>query len=121
MSTPRQSRKYKAGDIIFTEGEAGADAFVIMEGDIRLSKSIDGKIKDIDHVQKNGIFGEMALFDVQIRIVTATALTDVECLILDESFLRAELEKSSPIIKALLRVMAKNFRKELENNNVRKV
>ena len=57
------TRSYKAGEIIFREGDPATELFIIKEGRVdilsgnRLLDSIDG----------NGIFGEMALIDAAPR------------------------------------------------------
>jgi CRP/FNR family transcriptional regulator, cyclic AMP receptor protein len=68
------AREFKAGDVIFNEGDAGAEFFVIQSGkvDIRLGNRQLGTLGDHD------IFGEMALIDTAPRSATAVAATDVK-------------------------------------------
>jgi CRP-like cAMP-binding protein len=64
----------KAGEIIFKEGDPGAEFFVIQSGkvDIQLGNRLLGTLGDHD------IFGEMALIDPAPRSATAVAKTDVK-------------------------------------------
>jgi CRP/FNR family cyclic AMP-dependent transcriptional regulator len=66
-------REFKAGEVIFREGDAASEFFVIQSGkvDIRLGNRLLGTVSDHD------IFGEMALIDAAPRSATAVAATDV--------------------------------------------
>ncbi|HEY3794472.1 MAG TPA: cyclic nucleotide-binding domain-containing protein [Bradyrhizobium sp.] len=56
-------REFKAGEVIFKEGDAAAEFFVIQRGnvEIRLGNRLLGTLSDHD------IFGEMALIDAAPR------------------------------------------------------
>src|ERR1700735_1221568 len=68
------AREFKAGEIIFKEGDPGAEFFVIQSGkvDIQLGNRLLGTLGDHD------IFGEMVLIDPAPRSATAVAKTDVK-------------------------------------------
>ncbi len=67
-------REFKAGEVIFKEGDAATEFFVIQRGkvEIRLGNRLLGTLSDHD------IFGEMALIDTAPRSATAIAATDVK-------------------------------------------
>jgi len=62
-------RQFKAGDVIFTEGDPAAELF----GNRVLEK-----------LGRYGIFGEMALIDAAPRSATAVAATDVKLVAVGE-------------------------------------
>jgi CRP-like cAMP-binding protein len=66
-------RSLKAGETIFSEGEAGKELYVIKSGrvEIRLGNRL------LEELDDNGIFGEMGLIDDEPRSATALAATDV--------------------------------------------
>jgi signal transduction histidine kinase len=66
-------REFRAGDIIFKQGEIGRELFVIERGDVEL------RIGDhvLDTLSSQNIFGEMALIDSAPRSATAVAITNV--------------------------------------------
>jgi len=72
-------RAYKAGEVIFREGDVGAEMFVVRNGsvDIRLGE------KTVATLAQDEIFGEMALVDKQPRSATAVAATDCELVPID--------------------------------------
>jgi CRP/FNR family transcriptional regulator, cyclic AMP receptor protein len=67
------TRDYKAGDIIFREGDSGTEFYVIQTGRVRV---LSGN-KLLETLGGNEIFGEMALIDASPRSATVVAETDV--------------------------------------------
>ena len=67
------SRDVKAGATIFTEGEEGTTAYVLLAGTVKLS--VMGR--QLEKLSRGGVFGEMALIDGSPRSASATAITDV--------------------------------------------
>jgi CRP-like cAMP-binding protein len=66
------ARSYKAGEIIFREGDPAEELFVVKSGavEIRLGNRL------LDTLPERSIFGEMALIDRGARSATAVAATD---------------------------------------------
>jgi len=65
-------KSYKAGDVIFNEGDPAEELFVVKTGsvEIRLGNRL------LDTLPERSIFGEMALIDHGPRSATAVAVTD---------------------------------------------
>jgi len=65
-------REFKAGDVIFTQGDTGEELFIIKSGkvEIRIGNHL------LDTLSPGNIFGEMALIDSAPRNATAVAITD---------------------------------------------
>lgn len=80
---------YRAGTDIIKDGDKGNSMFVLLEGDVSISKNLTMLPGDIDRkdkvllklsAQHFAVFGEMALFEkISERTATVTALT--ECLV----------------------------------------
>lgn len=62
----------KKGDIVLKEGEETDDAYIILEGEIEVTK----KGKHLATLGENSIFGEVALVDKRPRTATCTAKTN---------------------------------------------
>ena len=62
----------KKGDIILREGEETDDAYIILEGQVEVTK----KAKHLATLGENSIFGEVALVDKRPRTATCTAYTN---------------------------------------------
>ena len=74
------TRSYKAGEIIFREGDPATELFIIKEGRVEI---LSGN-RLLDSIDGNGIFGEMALIDAAPRSASAVAASDVTVVPISE-------------------------------------
>jgi CRP/FNR family transcriptional regulator, cyclic AMP receptor protein len=75
------SRRIHRGDVLFGEGEAANELFVVISGRIAMvNRSPDGRESVIALMETGDLFGEMPLFDGQGRSAEARALTTAEVL-----------------------------------------
>ena len=59
-----REEKFVSGEYIFREGESGNRLYLIVEGDVRISRDVPGSGEEALAVLKPGaLFGEMAVFD----------------------------------------------------------
>jgi CRP/FNR family transcriptional regulator, cyclic AMP receptor protein len=59
-----KEEKYNSGEYIFREGEHGNRFYLIVEGEVRISRDVPGSGEEALAVLKPGaLFGEMAVFD----------------------------------------------------------
>lgn len=69
-----RQRTYPAGAHIFREGDAGAEMFVLIEGRVRISKSVAGIGEEaLAILEKGSYFGEMAVIEDDPRSADAIA------------------------------------------------
>ena len=74
LSSLSKERKYAPGQVIFREGEAGHEMYVVLEGRVMISKYIPGAGEEaLAFVERGGYFGEMALIDNAPRSADAKA------------------------------------------------
>jgi CRP/FNR family cyclic AMP-dependent transcriptional regulator len=99
-------RQYKAGEVIFKEGDAASEFFVIQSGkvDIRLGNRLLGTLSDHD------IFGEMALIDATPRSATAVAATDVKIVPVGEKQFLFLVSRTPHFALNVMRVLARRLR-----------
>ena len=82
---------------LFTEGSAGALAYVVQDG--RVAVSIQGKV--VERVGAGGVFGEMALVDQSVRAASAVAESDVTLIAINRTVF-VNLVKANPEFGAAL-------------------
>ena len=76
-----REQKFQSGEYIFREGEAGNRLFLIVEGEVRISRVVPGSGEEALAVLKPGaLFGEMAVFDRSERSTDAIANNDVRAI-----------------------------------------
>ena len=100
------ARDYKAGDVIFREGDAANELFIIQSGEveIRLGNRV------LETLPQFSIFGEMALIDAAPRSATAVAASDVKLVPVGEKQLLFLISNTPHFALNVMRVMARRLR-----------
>ena len=108
------SRGYPAGQVIFREGEPGDGLFIVVSGDVRISKHTATGEEALAILEANAFFGEMALIDYLPRAADAIANADAEVFFIPLSELRALLEAhpqmAGKVLFALCEVLTQRLR-----------
>ena len=59
-----REEKFVSGEYIFREGESGTRLYLIVEGEVRISRDVPGSGEEaLAVLQPGALFGEMAVFD----------------------------------------------------------
>ncbi|HUX50939.1 MAG TPA: cyclic nucleotide-binding domain-containing protein [Spirochaetia bacterium] len=85
------------GRVIFEENDEGQQMFIIQDGIVRISKTIDGQEHVLAELTKGDFFGEMAIVTRVRRTATATAVGRVQLLTFDRAGFQGMIEKNSRI------------------------
>jgi CRP-like cAMP-binding protein len=81
-----REQSFEGGDYIFREGESGNRLYLILEGEVRISRVIPGSGEEALAVLKPGaLFGEMAVFDRSERSTDAISNGGTRCLTISRS------------------------------------
>ncbi len=100
VSTAKLER-FKAGDVLFSEGEPGDCLHLVRTGSLTISRNIGGKDVVLSYVAAGNYVGEMALMGESLRSATARAAIATETVRLDgESF--KKLVNKIPILRLRL-------------------
>lgn len=86
-----------ANKVIFREGEPGDRMYIIQEGNVRISKQIEGKEHILAVLSKGDFFGEMALVNQEPRTATVTAGSTVKMLSFNREGFLGMIEKNGKI------------------------
>ena len=105
---------FQDGQVIFKEGDNGDWIYVVDEGEVVLSKIVDGRKVVIESLKEGDIFGEMAYIDKTPRSATATAKGKAVVGILDREFFDKEFNKLSKDFQQMLKTVAFRLRKTTE-------
>lgn len=101
-----QTSSFKAGDIIFREGDNAIDLFVIKSGQVRIQIGN----RTVTELAPDTIFGEMALIDDEPRSATAIATTDVELVPVSEKQFLFLVSQTPYFALKVMRVLATRLR-----------
>jgi CRP-like cAMP-binding protein len=97
---------YRAGEVIFRQGDPGLGFFVVVSG--RVSIAHGGT--EAAQLGAGGFFGEMALLDSYPRSATVTALDDTRCLSVKRSDFVRELRAQPDLALQILAILSKRVR-----------
>jgi CRP-like cAMP-binding protein len=88
-----RERKLRKGQVLFKEGDAGEEMFLVREGTILVSKAVTGRVEQVlARFGPGDFFGEMSLFDRSPRSATIQAETDTVLLALARENLNRLIE-----------------------------
>jgi CRP-like cAMP-binding protein len=68
--------RYEAGEVIIQENEIGETAYVIAQGQVEVTKELDGQNVHLAYLGAGETFGEMSMVDEKPRSATVTAVTE---------------------------------------------
>jgi CRP/FNR family transcriptional regulator, cyclic AMP receptor protein len=100
------TRDFKAGDVIFNEGDTAQDLYIIKSGsvEVRLGNRL------LDTLAEFSIFGEMALIDSSPRSATVIAATDTTIVSVDEKQFLFLVSRTPHFALNVMRVLAQRLR-----------
>ncbi len=81
------------GDIIFQEGSKGREMYVILKGEVEITKLISGQPHVLSIIRSGEFFGEMSTIRGVPRVATARAIGQVECLGVNPDSFKAVLQR----------------------------
>ena len=102
--------KIQAGEAIFDEGDFGDRAYIVEDGIVEISRKVGGEKITLGTVEKNGIFGEMALIDESNRIASAVAAIDTILIPVPKVAVQSILANADPLLRKLVSVLVSNAR-----------
>jgi len=99
---------YESGDIIIEEGSQGSWVYIVLEGQVKVTKRTEAGIVTLDTLKQGAIFGEMALFGKLLDGRSASVIAadgPVKLGVLDFELLRRDYESLSPPLRLLINTL----------------
>lgn len=90
-------RRYKAGDVLFHQGDKADGLYLIRRGSVIISQVTGGKEDALSYVITGNYFGEMALISDKPRSKTARAASATEVVLLKAPVVVAALERNTDL------------------------
>jgi CRP/FNR family transcriptional regulator, cyclic AMP receptor protein len=114
----RFARDFKAGTVLFEEGQPGDYMYVVATGAVEIRRNVGETERVLAVLPPGDFFGEMAILNARPRSATAVVRVDSRLVVIEgktfEAMLRARPEIALRIIKALaLRLESSNQQVEL--------
>jgi CRP-like cAMP-binding protein len=96
---------YQSGERIFSEGEKGAEFYIVQRGRVEIFKSIDGDRKPLAQMEKGDFFGELSVLLGAPRSDSAEALEKCELIVINstlfDQMIRSNIEIAVRILRKL--------------------
>src|SRR2546421_11661365 len=101
----RFGKEFKRGDVLFHEGEAGKEMYVIQTGKVNITKKVRDTEKILATLGAGEFLGEMAILNNKPRSAGAVMAEDGKLLVIDpktfEAMIRGNVEIAVRLIKKL--------------------
>jgi len=108
---------YKMGDIIIEEGSKGDWVYVVLEGQVKVTKRTSVGMLTIDVLKEGSIFGEMALFGNALQARSASVIAadgNARVGVLDTQQLIENYESISLELRLLIKALIMGLKESNE-------
>jgi len=110
MAKGALGKVYHDGDVIIRQGDVGDRMYVIQEGQVEIILESQGQENLLTVLDTGDFFGEMALFDKDVRSATVRALGEVKILTVDKKNLMRRFLEDPSLAFRLVETMSKRIR-----------
>lgn len=121
-STPDLLRVYPQNTMIFSECQSGPDMFIIQDGQVKISKVVDGNEVTLAMLKKGDMFGEMALLENKPRSASAIANESCRLMVVNRENFDQMVATQPQLIARLTTTLADrlwSMYRQLDNANLR--
>jgi CRP/FNR family cyclic AMP-dependent transcriptional regulator len=108
-SLARFGRDFAEGEVLFREGEPGAEMFVVQSGKVRITKRVGQRERSLALLGAGEFVGEMAILNGKPRTATATMVEAGHCLMISAKTLEAMVARNTEIGLRLIKKLAKRL------------
>lgn len=102
---------YQDGEAIIRQGSTGNSMYVIQDGYVEVVKETDGREVTLAVLGENDFFGEMAVFDNEVRAATVRAIGPARVLTIDSKNLLRRIQEDPYFAYRLVREMTSRVRR----------
>jgi CRP-like cAMP-binding protein len=103
-------RRYEIGEVIVREHDSGDTAYIIEQGQVEVSKDLDGQQVHLANLRAGDVFGEMSMIDEKPRSATVTAVTETVVREIQRDAFFHNLQTDPDVALTLLKVLFERLR-----------
>ncbi len=101
---------YQDGEVIVRQGEVGDCMYVIQEGQVEVVLEMDGEEVRLALRGEGEFFGEMAIFEHEVRMATVRALGQARVLTIDKKNFLRRIHKDPSLAYRIVQTMSRRIR-----------
>jgi CRP-like cAMP-binding protein len=118
MKTSKLGKVFNKGEIIIRQGDTGNFMCEILDGQVEVFQEKNGKEVRLAVLGKGDFFGEMAIFEREVRSATVRAHGKVRVLTVDKKILLRRISEDPSLALRILGRMSSRIR-GMDNELVR--
>lgn len=111
MTSGDLGKLYKDGEVIILQGEVGNCMYVVQEGQVEVLLQDGDKEVHLHKLTAGEFFGEMAVFDRDVRSATVRALGDARVLTVDKKNFMRRVHEDPSLAFRLVEAMSHRIRR----------
>lgn len=102
---------FQQGNLLFAEGSSASNFYILLEGDIQITKQLNGQeVVITEHIEPGSFTGEVPLLTGTPYVATARAVQQTRVARFDADTFQHMLVSCSPVTKAVLPTLASRIR-----------
>lgn len=109
---------YRSGEPIVRQGDEGDCMYVVQSGTVEVVKESGGSEMRLAELGEGEFFGEMALFEKDVRSATVRAIGDVRVLTIDKKMILRKIHDDPSLAFRIMQKMSRRIR-ELNDEMMR--
>ena len=114
MTVGALGKVYEDGEVIIRQGDVGDCMYVIQDGQVEVILEKEDEEIQLDIHGPGIFFGEMAIFDRDVRSATVRALGDVRVLTVDKKNLMRRIHEDPALAFRMVETMSLRIRELLD-------
>jgi CRP-like cAMP-binding protein len=101
---------YQDGEVIVRQGEVGDCMYVVQEGQVEVVAEKEGEKVRLAVRGQGEFFGEMAIFEREVRMATVRALGQARILTIDKKNLLRRIHEDPSLAYRIVQTMSRRIR-----------
>lgn len=111
MESNALGRVYADGEFVVRQGEAGDCMFTLQQGQLEVLVKHEGRDEmRVAVMEKGAIFGEMAIFEREVRSASVRALGEARVLTIDKKNFMKRVQEDPTLAFNLVKMMSQRIR-----------
>lgn len=106
-----EMRDLHRGDVLFRQGDHADDLYIVISGRVAISnRSVDGRESVVALMEPDDLFGEMPIFDSQLRSAGARALEPSQVVVIGHAPVRKLYESHPELLWRVVDMLTRRLR-----------
>ena len=111
MDSGALGRVYQDGEVIIQQGEVGECMYVIQDGTVEIFQTKNGNDIHLNFLKEGDFFGEMAIFEQEVRSASVRAIGDVRILTIDKKNFLKRIHEDPSLAFHIVKTLSNRLRK----------